>query len=61
MVHTVAGKGTGSSYSPMSTLESSSSTMVFSSPASPMSELVIAWGGGGGLIRQGAFVREGRL
>ena len=41
----VAVKGTGSSYSSMSTSESSSSAMVFSSPASSMSELASGKGG----------------
>ena len=41
----VAEKGTGSSYSSMSTSESSSCTMVFSSPAFSMSELVSGKGG----------------
>ena len=56
----MAEKGTGSSYSSMSTSESSSSTMVFSLPDSSMFE-VVSRKGGGAFIRQGKFVREGRL
>ena len=56
----MAEKGTGSSYSSMSTFESSSCTMVFYSPAFSMSEL-ISFREGGPFIRQGAFVSEGRL
>ena len=55
----VAEKGTGSCYSSLLTSEFSSSTMVFSSLASSMSELVLGKGRGGRFIRPGAFVREG--
>ena len=51
-IYLLAKKGTGSSYSSLSTSESSSSAMVFSSSASSVSELVSG---------KGAFVREGRL